>query len=168
MQTNLITPREVGYLSRDISQHVDEARIETYIRESENIDIKSALGDTLFLDVKANPSKHTLLLDGGTYQANGKKEVFSGLKTALAYYTYARVVKNVDTNVTRFGLVHKDSEYSSEVEFKEKMQSYNDAFSIADSYLKECVRFLSETKYELYDGKGKIISHRTRFRIIGE
>lgn len=171
MQKYLITTLEVSTLSRGMSIHIEESDIEQYIRESESIDIKSALGDSFFLELKDNPEKYSLLLDGGVYEdKNGYKKSLTGLKTALAYYTYARVVKNGDRNVTRFGLVQKESEYSSHTEFKEKVMAYNDAFSIADRYLKECVMFLDENNddYPLYKGKGKIKSNRVVCRIIGE
>ena len=158
-------------MSRSMSVHVDENKIDTYIRESESIDIKSALGDALYLDVKENPEKYKLLLDGGIYEDKcGEKKIFMGIKTALAYYTYARIVKNGDGNVTRYGFVHKEDEYSSRPDIKEKVMAYNDAFSIADRYLKECVRFLDDRKeeYPLYKGNGKIKANRTVFRILGD
>lgn len=171
MQQYLITTHDVSSLSRGMSVHVDEDKIETYIRESESIDIKSALGDALYLDVKENPDKYKLLLDGGTYEDKcGEKKIFMGIKTALAYYTYARIVKNGDFNVTRYGLMQKEDEYSSRPDIKEKVMAYNDAFSIADRYLKECVRFLEEKNddYPLYKGNGKIKANRTVFRILGD
>ena len=114
MQQYLITTDEVSALSRGMSVHLDPDKIETYIRESENIYIKSALGDELFLDVKKNPEKYQLLLDGGTYETKCKKKIIiTGLRVALAYYTYACIVKNVDGNVSRFGFVNKEGEYSS-------------------------------------------------------
>lgn len=171
MQQYLITTLEVADLSRSMSVHVDEDKIDTYIRESESIDIKSALGDTFYLDVREHPEKYALLLDGGTYEDKcGEKKIFMGIKTALAYYTYARIVKNGDLNVTRYGLMQKEDEYSSRPDIKEKVMAYNDAFSIADRYLKECVRFLEEKKadYPLYKGSGKIKANRTVFRILGD
>lgn len=170
MQKYLITTLEVSSLSRSMSVHVDEDKIETYIRESESIDIKSALGDALYLDVKDNPDKYKLLLEGGIYEGKDGKQLLIGLKTALAYYTYARIVKNGDGNVTRYGFVQKESEYCSHIEFKEKVMAYDDAFSIADRYLKECVMFLNEKKeeYPLYNGEGKIKANRTVYRVIGE
>lgn len=171
MQQYLITTLDVSSLSRGMSVHVDEDKIETYIRESESIDIKSALGDALYLDVKENPEKYELLLDGGMYEDKcGEKKIFMGIKTALAYYTYARIVKNGDFNMTRYGLMQKEDEYSSRPDIKEKVMAYNDAFSIADRYLKECVRFLEEKKadYPLYNGNGKIKANRTVFRILGD
>lgn len=171
MQEYLITTLEVSTLSRSMSVHVDEDKIETYIRESENIDIKSALGDSLFLDVKEHPEKYVILLEGGTYEdKRGEKKMFMGIKTALAYYTYARIVKNGDGSVTRYGFVQKEDEYSTRPDMKKKVMAYNDAFSIADRYLKECVMFLDDRKeeYPLYKGYGKIKANRTVFRIIGD
>ena len=66
-----------------------------------------------------------------------KKIIITGLRVALAYYTYACIVKNGDGNVSRFGFVNKEGEYSSHTVFKEKMMVYSDACSIADRYLKE-------------------------------
>lgn len=167
----LITVDEVQTLSRDMSQYVDVNKIATYIRESESIDIKSALGDALFLDVKKHPEKYSTLLDGGVYETDcGTKKVFAGVKTALAYYTFARLVKNGDGSVTRFGLVKKESEYSSHADLKEKMIAYNDAFDIANRYLKECVVYLRDNKkqFPLYEGKGGLRANQTVFRILGE
>lgn len=171
MQQYLITTNEMMTLARDMSQHIDKSKIEVYLRESENIDVKSALGDTLFIDVKEHPEKYSVLLDGGVYETEcGEKKVFAGLKTALAYYAFARIVKNGDGNVTRFGLVKKESEYSSNSDLKEKVMAYNDAFYVADRYLKECVRYLDDCKnqFPLYRGKGKIKANRTIYRILGE
>lgn len=171
MQQYLITTDELRSLTRDMSQHVDKTRIEVYIRESENIDIKSALGDALFLDVKEYPDKYNDLLYGCVYENRcGTKKTFSGLRIALAYYTYARIVKNGDSNVTRYGLVNKDSEYSSRPDIKEKILAYNDAFSVANMYLKECVAYLNENKEKipLYNGNGGIKANKTVYKIIGE
>ena len=158
-------------MSRGMSVHLDPDKIETYIRESESIDIKSALGDELYLDVKEHSEKYELLLDGGTYEDNrGEKKMFMGIKTALAYYTYARIVKNGDGNVTRYGFVQKEDEYSSRPDIKEKVMAYNDAFSIADRYLKECVLFLNEKndEYPLYKGLGMMKVNRIKSKLIGD
>ena len=158
MQKYLITIEEVMSLARDMSKHIDKPKIEVYLRESEYIDIKSALGDALFLDVKEHSEKYSTLLDGGVYETEcGVKKMFAGLKTALAYYTFARVVKN-------------GSEYSSHADLKEKMIAYNDAFDVANQYLKECVIYLNDNKkqFPLYKGRGGIKANKTVFRILGE
>lgn len=170
MQQYLITAKEVPVLSRDMSAHIDDARLEVYIRESENIDLKSALGDGLYLDIKQNPDKYTTLLEGGEYEFCNEKKVFAGLKVALAYYTYARFVKNGDGHVARFGYTNKDSEYSTLADIKQKSQAYNEAYSIANTYMKECVQFLTDNRkdYPLYKGSGGIKANMTTFKVIGD
>ena len=171
MQQYLITTDEVSKLARTMSVHIDTEKIETYIRESENIDVKSALGDALFLDVKEHPDNYSELLDGSSYDVECcGRCTFVGLKAALAYYTYARIVKNGDGSVTRLGFMHKDNEYSSHSDFKEKLMAYNDAFSIADRYLKECVRYLNDNRksFPLYKGNGGLTANRVACRILGE
>lgn len=171
MQQLLITTSEVMTLARDMSNHVDKSKIEVYLRESENIDIKNALGDSLFLDLKEHPDKYKTLLEGGVYETEyGDKKVLTGLKSALAYYTFARLVKNGDGNVTRFGFVNKESDYSSHSEFREKLMAYNDAFDVANKYLKECVIYLNCNKnlFPLYKGNGGIMANKTVYRVLGE
>lgn len=170
MQKYLITTDEVATLARSMSTHMDKNEVETYIKESENIDLRMNLGDALLLDIKEHPESYTLLLDGGIYEDGKGKRLLTGLKSALAYYTYARVVKNKDGQVTRFGFMNKEGEYSSRVDIKEKVMAYNDAFSIADSYIKEVVSYLSQNKdkFPFYKGNGGIKANRTTFRILGE
>lgn len=171
MQEYLITTREVSGLSRSMSLHIDEEKINSYIRESENIDIRSAIGDALYLDIKKNRERYELLLEGGTYKdKKGDERVLTGLKPALAYYAYARLLMNSDGSVTRYGFVNKDSEYSGRPEFKEKVQAYNNACAVADRYLKETVLYLKENneQYPLYRNAGEIKANRTTYRIIGE
>ena len=172
MQTYLITTDEVSKLTRGMSVYISGDKIEAYIREAENMDVRPALGDALFLDIKAEPEKYQLLLSGGEYETKcGDKRILVGLKSALAYYSYARLVKNIDGNVTRFGYVNKDDEYSSRPEFREKLQAYNDAFDVASRYMKECVDYLRENRdtYPLCRmGMGKIKTNGATYKIIGE
>lgn len=168
MQQHLITVEEVSTLARELSIHLEEEKVETYIREAESIDIKSALGDALFLDIKEHSEKYELLLEGGMYDnSRAQKKLLTGLKTALAYYTYARIVKSGDMNVTRFGTVLNDTEESTRPSFKEKLQAYNDAFSIAARYMQECVDYIIDAKLPLYDRDGKVRANGTTFKIIG-
>lgn len=169
MQKFLITTDEVLLLARGMSVHLEEDKIETYLREAENIDVRAALGDELLLDIKEHPDNYDLLLNGGTYQTKcGSTRLLIGLKSALAYYTYARIVKCGDLNVTRFGSVLNDSEESSRPSFKEKMQAYNDAFSIAANYMQECVDYLRETNHPLHSKKNTIRVNGTNYKVIGE
>lgn len=170
MEQKLITVNEVGELARPISNHIDDARINIYIQESEDIDFKPTLGDALLIDIRKNPDKYKDLLEGGTYTYCGVTYAFCGLKKVLAYYTYARVVKNNDLNVTRFGVVYKNDDYSDHVNVKERVMAYNDAFAVADGYMRECTLYLSRKKdlYPMYKGHGNVKATRIQFKTIGD
>ena len=170
---HIITPSDVKSMARGVSAHVADSKIQIYIEESENIDAKRALGDALFIDMINcdETDKYAELLSGGEYETSrGEKRYFYGLKKALCYYAYARLMKNGDYNGDRYGTSVKQGEYSSNAAYKEKVTAYNDAFAVGDVYLTECVMYLKENadKYPLYKGMGKIKSNRTTFKIIGE
>ena len=91
------------------------------------------------------------------------------MRRALAYYDWARLVKTSVSHLTRFGFVQKRDEYSQATEYRERQTAYNDAFAIADGYMKECLAYI-QAKPEIfadYTLKGKVKANRTKFKILG-
>lgn len=144
MQPYLITYNEVFELTRKMSVHIDKDKMDSFIREAENMDLKPVMGDSLLYAVRRDSSAFPALLNGGMYEsASGEVKTFEGLKTALAYFTFARFVRNGDGNVTRVGFTVKDNEHSTRASESEKERAYNDARAIAERYLRECMEFVS-------------------------
>ena len=85
-------------------------RIEPYIMEAQDLDIKPFLGDDLYyalIEGKAD-AKYLLIIEGGSYEnANGNTIYFEGLRPALCYFAYARLIENNPLHVTAFGVVKK-------------------------------------------------------------
>lgn len=143
MQPYLITYNEVFELTRKMSAHLDKDKIDSFIREAENMDLKPVMGDGLMYAVRRDADAFPMLLNGGTYKgADGAVRTFEGLKSALAYFTYARFVRNGDGNVTRVGFTVKDNEHSSRASDAERERTYNDARAIGERYLRECMDFV--------------------------
>ena len=143
---------------------MDEKRVNSFIREAENIDLKPTLG-YLLEKIKQDPSKYTLLLEGGEYESEcGEKKVLVGLKSALAYYTYSRIIKSGDLNIARFGAVYKEVGESSRLTEKERVIASNDAYAVANRYLQECVEYLSSDCKQ----KRTIKSNRIIYKVIGD
>lgn len=164
---HIITPDEIGTLARPCN--VDEDIALRYIEEAEMQDVKTILGDALFFDVADNADKYALLLDGGSYEAGGARYGFAGLKTAIAYYAWARMVKSAVNHLTRFGYVSKNDDYSHAVDWKERQAAYNDAYAVADGYMKECIAYLKSKG--MLDGAGEVSAiskKRTFFNVIGQ
>ena len=179
---NLTTPDKVKQSSRSISKNIENERIERCIIEAEQLYIKPRIGDALYIDllkyVNAEeieqatfPKEYKMLLSGGNYKAIvcGEKEsrMFMGLEEALNYYVYAKLIKNFDYNVTRFGgaMVKRD-DYSERADIKEKLTMEKDALHTADIYMDDCLLFLKTKKVPLFRfGRAK---NRLKIQVIGE
>lgn len=184
---HIITPEEVKEYGRAMSSHVNKNVLDSLIRETENVDIRPALGVVFFQNlVQADREEPfvKLLLNGGyypyvydpTFDATFQQPAvvldahFQGLKAAVAYYVQARLVKTNDNQITRFGVMQKDSEYGTRPSYSERNDQYNDLASIADQYLRDTLEYLNiyRERYPLFGCKGSIRNNRTIYRIIGE
>lgn len=140
---------------RFVSNKIDNSRVAPYIDESEQLDIKNQIGESLFIDLldyvgaddKTGFANYNLFLYGGTYeyetnQGTRAKKQIKGLIHALNYFVWARLIKNNNFTATSFGLVQKITDNSEPVSFKERNDVYGDALDIAQKYLGECIIYL--------------------------
>lgn len=166
---HIIVPEEVREYGRAMSLHVDRKVLEALIQETENMDIIPALGVALVrkLSEPAENEHYTTLLEGGDY--NDGKAHLQGLKSAMAYYVQAKLVKTNDNQITRFGVVQKDSEYGTRPSLAERNDQYNDLCSIADQYLRDALDYIAchREHFPTMCNRG-IRNNRTIYRIIGE
>lgn len=125
--------------------NMDEPKIQSYINEAEQLNIKPVLGDGLFLDILCHGEKHdkyAKLLSGGTYNGpDGNLYSFAGLKSCVAYFVFAKNIMVGDFITTRYGVVLKEADFSSHISNKERADAYNDALEVANCYLQDCVRY---------------------------
>ncbi len=130
--------------------------IDRKVIEATKFDLKKAIGDAFFVDIENNLllAKYVLLLEGGTYtNANGNEVTFSGLKTALAYFTYARLI-DVGSSVTytEYGAVRKSSNLSEPIDAKVLSRAVDNNRQIAIDYLNEVLEYVNFaiSDYPLY------------------
>lgn len=174
INNNLITPEDVHALARNSSAQLDPRDVSTYIEEAEQLDIKPTIGTALYLrllDDTGDKEANRKLLYGGTYQTCcGEVSMFAGVRKALAYYVYGRIVKNGGRTATRFGFVEKRDEYSYQIDYKERLIVANDATLVADSYMKETLNYIENTglypEYKTCHGGMK--NRRVTIKSIGE
>lgn len=168
---NLITYEEISQLARPCS--TDREMAEAMIAEAQRVELKPRLGDALYLklmeDNLADP--YRLLLEGGRWESACKgPQLLTGVKTALAYYALARIVRDGNIQATTYGAVVKDDQYSADAERAERQRQYRELFSQADGYLAEVVQYLSSNcaDFPEYTVRGKMRSNRTTIRVIGK
>lgn len=134
-----------------MSTHVDVEKILVYIDESQQQDIKNALGDNLFIDLlryvnrsEGEPANgaYDNLLHGGIYKNGNDEFIFSGLEKALKYFSLRSFGETWRQEPVTGGIDAESGEYSSHAELKEKQEEYKEAFSIAEELMNDCLRYI--------------------------
>lgn len=155
MIKTLITPEEISTLARPC--YADEGKALAYIVEAEQNNIKPAIGDDLFIQLKEGGQ--TFLLEGGIYERNGKRYELNGIKKALAYFVISRLYESSTTELTRQGAVNRRSEYSDNADNSEIISVSRETYAIANRYMEEIERYLGTDV--------KNTSQRVHFDLIG-
>lgn len=159
----LITPTDISTLARPC--YADKEIANKAIDEAIDIDIRYLVGDTLFQ--KIMQSKDTILLNGGLYKSKkGEDRIIGGLKKAVAYLSYSRVVKFGNSLPTRFGTMNNNDAYSSHTELKERQMIADDTYSIGLKYVEEVLYYINDSEECCICEKP--ISKRSIFKIIGD
>lgn len=158
MRQLLITNEEFRSRARVVSTNIDAAKIEAFIHEAEIMDLKPMLGD-LFVDVVNNKERFQVFVEGGVLILGDNRRVeIEGLKTALAYFAFARMARNGDAVLTRYGFVNKENSNSYRAEMEQREQVYNDCMAIGKKCVNECMKYMRRDKK--HDCK--------KFKIVGE
>lgn len=137
---------------RDISQNIDQKKVDNAISEAQVLDLRSFLGGPLYLDfiskvfVDSDPmsADYKTLLNGGVYSLDGNDVQFFGVKPMLTRFSYARLIRSLPKNVTRFGVVGKITDQSTPLANTDSANEINDARSSALVYQDDIKLFLNE------------------------
>ena len=148
--------------------NAQDALVDRCIEEAQNLDIIPAIGADWWLRVmnRENDAVATLLWEGGIYRDTcNNAHIFAGLKKALLYYSYARVVRSSGGVSTRFDFVVKADQYSDSADLQAKVQAYNEAFANADNYKAQCLAYLNTSETCC---KRKLVNNRLSVKKIGQ
>ncbi len=154
----IINKQDISNLARPIS--TDDKVANALIREAEVMDIIPKIGINLYNKLHELEVTDPLLV-GGVYLKNNISKYFSGLKTATAYYSLARIMMDGGDAVTRFGAVQKNDEYSTKISHSSKVQKSNTLTSIADTHMVGVMEYLTvnNSLYPEFENSGKKIKN---------
>lgn len=125
---------------RPVYDNIDEERMNYYIREATDLFIIPAIGVKNYKDIDEG-TLSGIILEGGYY--NEDNCYCSGLKRALAYFTYARFLQNQQVQPTTYNVNYLNTENSSRVEDTALTYQVNQSKELGYKYLKECTDYLS-------------------------
>lgn len=158
----LITPDDISFLARPC--YADDEVAGKAIDEAIDIDLRYLVGDAVYKQLVN--SEDNVLLNGGEYtDSKGDTHIIAGLKKAVAYFAYSRVVKFGNSLPTRFGTMNNDDGYSSRAELKERQMISDDSYSIGLKYTKEVLAYLQKDDCKPVE---TLKSRRSTFKIIGD
>ena len=167
---NLITYEEISQLARPCTTDRDMA--EAMIAEAQRVELKPRLGDALYLKLIADEPepRFDVLLNGGVWANASEAHLLTGVKTALAYYALARIVRDGNIQATTYGAAVKDDQYSADPERTERQRQYRELFCQADSYMAEALAYLVKScdTFPEYKVQGKMRSNRMTIKTIGK
>ena len=161
----LITREDIDRECRPCN--AQDALVDRCIEEAQNLDIIPAIGADWWLRVldRNDDAVATLLWEGGIYRDTcGNAHIFAGLRKALLYYAYGRIVRSSGGVATRFGFVVKADQYSDSADLQAKVQAYNEAFANADTYKAQCLAYLNTSETCC---KRKMVNNRLSVKKIG-
>lgn len=147
--------------------NAQDALVDRCIEEAQNLDIIPAIGADWWLRVldRNDDAVATLLWEGGIYRDTcGNAHIFAGLRKALLYYAYGRIVRSSGGVSTRFDFVVKADQYSDSADLQAKVQAYNEAFANADNYKAQCLAYLNTSETCC---KRKMVNNRLSVKKIG-
>lgn len=160
----LITYVEISRF-KTISQNVNAAKkIEPYVLEAQEFDLKGLLGPALYLDLindfESSPSLliYSDLFNGCEFEYKGKQIRHEGIISVLSYLAYSRSVLNGNFESTAFGMVVKSNEYSTQPTERAIQRMSDQAKSGAMAYWGFVEKFLNQSDFELWNKKNKKVT----------
>ena len=150
---------------------INLARVDTYIREAQDNDLKEFIGPALYYDLLVNGSTtaNRDLLNGKVYTITGSTPLtikYNGLVPVIVYYALARIIVNNQANITSFGVVNKTTGQSTPVDAATIKQMVTELRSMAVSYQNEAEKFLdyNYTSYPLWNYNTRTREQSTGFQ----
>lgn len=154
-----------------------EKNLDGYIAEAQMADLKTWLGDALTLELSEQRASQTLseanrlLLEGGTYIYEGISYVCEGLIAYMAYSVHARYVFRSAVNITQYGAVVKESDYSTPANTAQIREIKASSEATAEAVKLNVLALLRRKRddYPLYSNGCRYWSGRRQtFNIVGE
>lgn len=172
---HILSAEDLKAYVRPISRHVEDEDVETFIRECEDTVIIPAIGLKRFKELCGEENQlrdeNKILLCGGEYEnRKGELKQCVGLKAALSYFTYAKMMMSDGTILTRTGLMQHNDSYAERSDDKNRVRRYNDVMNVAEEYLSTCLAYLASLNKGCCEASevGKVRGTRLRIHAIGD
>lgn len=163
-EKHIISTDEFLQLARPASKHLDKDEVDAYVREVEDMEVVPLIGIALFhtlteaVSLAELTDEERILFAGGEYTADGcscgDTKVCAGLKRAVAYLAYAKMLAANGGIITRTGYMQHNDTYASRMDDTNKANARRDVQNMADYYFGQCVEYYKHMTGECCKGQG--------------
>lgn len=138
---------------KDISLHTPDSRINEYIRDSQEQDLRLLLGNSFYFDVLSNLANpvYSDLLNGCDFEKDSSTWTQQGLKAVLVEFFWGRYTYFGVTNDTPFGNTIKLSDFSKETESKDRRDIWAQSKERANGYFDIIRVYLNLSNFEKWN-----------------
>ena len=161
---------------RDISKNIDDSRINSFIRESQVRELRSFLGDELYLKLILDyddtlktftEQRFTDLYFGVDYTYSSTTIRFNGLAGMLIMYAYKRILNHNQVNLTRYGVKDMITEFSEDTISAKIRSEMVDSNAMALVYQNDAKKFLKTMTADYPEWKDNVTeADKTGFKFI--
>tara|TARA_R110002096_G_scaffold217142_4_gene405183 strand:+ start:13878 stop:14420 length:543 start_codon:yes stop_codon:yes gene_type:complete len=156
-ETTIITKADIQVLWSNLDKNFTEAKLSPYILRSQQTELKTLLGDSLYYDFVSNITiqKYIDLLDGVEYSYQGNTIFFGGVKPYLAALSFGRIISNINVSVGTASVTDKATEQSTPHDNAIIQTRGREAKSEALRLQSELLQFLDEKRstYPLFQSR---------------
>lgn len=165
MSVYLITVDDIAQ-TKELSRNTNiEKKVKSAIQEAQEFDLRPVLGDELYLDILSKEPEdfgiYKDLVNGCTYEYSGRTYQHDGLKKALIYYAYARIIPTLEENATATGFVQKTNEFSNPLSEKRIASKVGQAVSGAQVYQARAIDYLNRKSSDFELWRGNVTETKT-------
>jgi len=167
LETLLITLSDIAQYKAISANLNTDKKVNPFILEAQNIDLKKMLGNSFFYDLIADfndsPSlqKYNTLFNGGTWTCGNRSYTHKGLKTVLVYLSSSRITMASNIEATAFGQVVKRNEYSDKVSESTLIRMIEQDKSTALAFFDDVKKYMDDNK-SLFPLWGCVSFNRTK------
>lgn len=164
----LVNIEDFARFNLALPNEINRVKLERAIFEAENNDLSLYFNDIFLTDLKANytATKYKTILDGTTWTRSTYSIKFEGLKIAICYFAYARLLNSMTITVVQDAVVNKASDYSEKADKKEVSAEVANCEQMGMFFVNKVKEYLSynTTTYPIYFSQFK---KSTRYNVIG-
>ena len=138
---------------KDISLHTTDARINEFIRDAQEQDLRPLLGNSFYFDILNNIDNeiYSELIEGSSFDKGNCTWTHQGLKMVLVEFFWGRYSYFGVHNDTPFGNTIKLSEFSKESESKDRRDIWEQCKQRANSYFDITRYYLNDSDFEMWN-----------------